>query len=83
MEEIHVCTQYLKGVTYSDVLAMPVYERRFFLGLLTKDAREREERAEEMKNNASKTKGSKGTRSSSVSGNALKNRLKSGDIPLT
>ena len=36
-------------MTYSDVLAMPTYERRYFLGLLTKQAREREEEMEEMK----------------------------------
>ena len=37
---------------------------------------------EEMKESA-KTKGSKGSRTTRVSGDALKNRLKSGDIPLT
>lgn len=81
MEEIYICTQFLKGVTYNDVLMMPTYERRYFLGLLTKDAREREEKVEEMKNNA-KNRNSKGTRTTKVSGQALKNRINSGEIPL-
>jgi hypothetical protein len=84
LEEIYICTQYLKGVTYNDVLSMPVYERRFFLSMLTKEAREKQEEAErfkeEMKN---KTSGSKGSRTTKVSGDALKSRMKSGDIPLT
>ena len=72
--------QHLKGVTYSDVLAMPVYERRFFLGLLNKDAREKQEQIEEMKEK-SQTKGGKGTRQTRVSGDALKSKMKSGQIP--
>lgn len=61
---------------------MPVYERRFYLGLLTRDTIKTQEKMEEMKESA-KTKGSKGSRTTRVSGDALKNRLKSGDIPLT
>ncbi|MGK3946716.1 hypothetical protein ABK046_51185, partial [Streptomyces caeruleatus] len=51
LEEIWICTKYMKGVNYSDVLEMPTYERRYFLGLLTKQASEREEQNEEIKNN--------------------------------
>jgi hypothetical protein len=69
----------MKGMTYSDVLEMPTYERRYFLGLLTKQAREREEQYEERKNNTKSS--SKGKRTSTVSGDALKSRIKSGDIP--
>lgn len=61
---------------------MPVYERRFFLGLLTKQNLERAEKVEEMKEQ-SKTKGSKGSRTSTVSGQALKNKIKGGDLPLS
>jgi len=68
-------------MSYNDVLSMPTYERRFFLGLLNKESREREERIEEMKAKA-QTKGGKGSRTTRVSGNALKNRMKNGDIPL-
>lgn len=74
--------QHLKGVNYSDVLAMPTYERRFFLSLLTKDLREREEKMEEMRNQHS-NKNAKGSRTTTISGEALKNRFKTGDIPLT
>lgn len=69
-------------ISYSDVLMMPTCERRFFLGLATKSAIEREEYIEEMKKNA-QNRNSKGSRSTSVSGEALKSRMKSGDIPLS
>ena len=69
-------------MSYNDVLSMPTYERRFFLGLLNKEAREREERAEELRNKT-QTKNSKGSRTTRVTGDALKNKIKSGDIPTT
>lgn len=75
--------QYLKGVTYSDVMAMPTYERRFFLGLLTKDAREREEKMEEMRKSYQNNNNSKGSRNTRISGDQLKTRMQNGDIPLT
>lgn len=74
--------QHLKGVNYNDVMNMPVYERRFFLGLLTRDTIKTQEKIEEM-NEKSSTKGSKGNRTTKVSGEGLKNRMKNGDIPLT
>ena len=58
---------------------MPTYERRYFLGLLTKDLKEREAQAEELRNKA-KVSGSKGTRKTTVSGDALKSKIKSGQI---
>ena len=67
-------------MTYSDVLAMPTYERRFFLGLLNRDVIQRQEQMDEMKDKAS-TKGSNGTRQTRVSGDALKSKMKSGQIP--
>jgi len=60
---------------------LPTYERRFFLGLLTKDARQREEDLEAMKEQQ-QTKGGKGTRQTRVSGEALKNRMKTGSLPI-
>jgi len=74
--------QHLKGVNYSDVLAMPTYERRFFLSLLTKQMREREEQMEEMQKTHN-NKNAKGSRSTTISGEALKSRFKNGDVPLT
>ena len=47
--------QHLKGVNYNDVMNMPVYERRFFLGLLTRDTIKTQEKIEEM-NEKSSTK---------------------------
>lgn len=79
-----MCTQYLKGVTYNDVLSMPTYERRFFLSLLTKEAHERREEVERMREDAkTRTSGSKGSRTTRLSGDALKSRMKNGDVPLT
>jgi hypothetical protein len=58
---------------------MPTYERRFFLSLLMKQNVERQEEVE----NAQKTQtNTKGNRKTSISGDALKSRMKSGDIPL-
>ena len=81
MEEIWICTQHMKNISYSDVLAMPTYERRYFLGLLTKDYKQKEEQLEEMKAKQT-TSNSKGKRTTSVSGDQLKNKMKSGEIPL-
>ena len=67
-------------MSYSDVLAMPTYERRFFLGLLNRDVIQRQEHMEEMKEKA-QSKGGKGTRQTRVSGDALKSKMKSGQIP--
>ena len=61
---------------------MPTYERRFFLSLLTKDIQEREQRMEEMKNK-NQQKNAKGSRTSKVSGEALKSKIKNGEIPLS
>lgn len=70
----------MDGFTYSDVLALPVYERRFFLSLKSRDVSKQKEQQEEQTKAAKSN--SKGNRSSTVSGDALKNRMKNGDIPL-
>ena len=81
---MYICTQYLKGVTYSDVLAMPTYERRFFLSLLTKEAKQREEESEKMREEMrNKSNNSKGNRNTRISGDALKTKMKNGEIPTT
>lgn len=80
---MYLCTQYLKGVTYSDVLAMPTYERRFFLSLLTKEAKEREEEAERMRDEIRNRNNGKGGRNTRISGDALKTKMKNGEIPTT
>ncbi len=56
---------------------MPTYERRFFLGLLTKDMQQRKENADQ---NAQQRQ-SKGSRTTKISGEQLKSKLKSGEIP--
>ena len=71
----------MKNMTYSDVMSMPTYERRYYLGMLTKDFERKEEQIEESKDQAS-TVGTKGSRTSKVSGNQLKNKMKTGEIPL-
>jgi hypothetical protein len=80
LEEIYICTQHLKGMSYSDVLAMPTYERRFFLGQKTRELSKQQEDMEKAKEQQ-QSKGSKGSRSTRVSGEALKNKIKSGELP--
>ena len=58
---------------------MATCERRFHLGLLTRDVQKREEEMEKMKEQT-QTKGGKGTRKSRVSGAALKSKLQSGEV---
>jgi len=67
-------------ITYSDVLIMPTAERRYYLGLLIQS---KQKEQEAMDNQTAKSSTSKGTRQSKVSGDALKSKLKSGEIPLT
>jgi hypothetical protein len=59
---------------------MPTYERRFYLSLLTKDKEREQEQYEQMKNKSGSSNG-KGNRTTKVSGQALKNKIKSGEIP--
>jgi hypothetical protein len=59
---------------------MPTYERRFFLSLLTKELREKQEYSENISKN-NQNKNSKGSRNSTISGDALKSRIRNGDIP--
>ena len=80
LEEIYICTQHLDGFTYADVLALPVYERRFFLSLKSRDISKQKEHQEEQTQAAKSN--SKGNRTTTVSGDALKNKMKNGDIPL-
>lgn len=79
MEEVHICTQHLKGFTHSDVMALPVYERRFHLSLLMKSKQQEQEHIEKQQEKT-KSNNSKGNRQSRVSGDALKNRMKRGDL---
>jgi hypothetical protein len=69
-------------MSYSDVLAMPTYERRFFLGQKTREYEKQEEQMEKSKEQQ-KSRTSKGSRTTRVSGDALKNKIKSGDLPTT
>lgn len=64
---------------YNDVLNMPTNERRFHIGMLVKNKSDEQERMKERQKNAS---GGKGTRKTTISGEALKSRIKSGDVPL-
>jgi hypothetical protein len=61
---------------------MPTYERRFFLGQKTKEVSKQEEQMEQAREQSDK-RNSKGSRTSRVSGDALKTRMQNGDIPLS
>jgi len=60
---------------------MPTYERRFFLGQKVREMAKQEEAREQYKE-TEKPKGSKGSRTSKVSGEALKTQIKGGNLPL-
>lgn len=63
---------------------MPTYERRFFLSLLTKEAKQREEETEKMREEIrNRNSSSKGSRNTRISGDALKAKMKNGEIPTT
>jgi len=80
LDEIYICKQNL-GFSYSDVLSMPTYERRYFLGLLTKQKTLNEEANDKLIDKGeNKTSTGKGTRSSTLSGSALKSKINSGEI---
>ncbi len=79
LDEIYLCLQHLKGITYSDVLMMATSERRYYLGLLTKDVEKKEAEMEKLRAKET-SKGSKGSRQTSVSGSALKSKLNNGEI---
>jgi hypothetical protein len=66
-------------IGYSDILNMPTGERRFHLNMLiTEKENEKKMYEESNKKNSS----SRGTRQTRVSGDALKNQIKSGQVPL-
>ena len=71
----------MKNMTYSDVMVMPTYERRYYLGMLTKDFERREEQLEQQKEQQA-TSGGKGSRTSKISGQQLKTKINNGDVPL-
>ena len=59
---------------------MPTAERRFHLGLLVKSKKEEQDQIEKMKSQSS---GGKGSRQTKISGDQLKNKIKSGEVPLS
>jgi hypothetical protein len=67
------------NISYGDLMTMPTYERRFYIDMFKNEMEMRKEHIEEAKNNAKS--GGKGSRSSKVSGEALKSRLKNNQIP--
>ena len=67
-------------ISYADVLSMPTYERRFFLTKFINENEKRQEQIEEQSKTNSSNNG-KGKRTTTVSGEQLKARLKSGEIP--
>ena len=68
----------MQNFTYDSVMNMPTNERRFYLARHHRRMSEQEE-----KTKTNKQSGGKGKRSSSISGDALKTKMRNGDIPLT
>lgn len=65
---------------YNDAMMMPTYERRYFINLMIKQNEKRIETIENQQ--VQKGSNSKGNRQSKISGDALKTKMMSGDIPL-
>jgi hypothetical protein len=59
---------------------MPVYERRYFLSLLSRDIENKKEYIENAEI-SNQNKNAKGNRTSKISGEALKTKIKNGLIP--
>jgi hypothetical protein len=74
-EEIYYCVKHI-GLTYQDLQNMPTYERRNYLLFFMNEQDKKREVYEKQK-----TQGGKGKQSKSVSGDMLKNKIKSGEIP--
>ena len=71
-------------MTYQDVLNCSTYERRFFLQLLMNENTKKMEAQEENMNKRSNSvsgKGNKGSRTTRIGGDQLKQKLLSGEIP--
>jgi len=79
IEEIYYCVKHI-GFTYQDVLNMSVYERRQYLSYLLNENQRKQEAIEEQKEDYT-NKNAKGSRTTRVSGDQLKSKLKSGQIP--
>jgi hypothetical protein len=75
---MHICNQLLNNLSRNDILEMPVNERRFRLNMLIRDKHRREEQMEEARQSQTKN----GSRTRKVSGDALKNMINSGNVPL-
>lgn len=58
---------------------MPTAERRFYLGLLVQSKQKEQEQYE---NSQSQKSNSKGSRQTKLSGDALKSKIKTGQVPL-
>ncbi len=80
LDEIFICTQQLKNFTREDVLAMPTFERRYYLSLLKGKI---EDQQENTQNGESVKYTGDGKRVRTVSGLSLVNKLRTGEIPNT
>ena len=58
---------------------MPTAERRFYLGLLVQSRQKEQEQYENAQTSKSNSKGSRQTK---ISGEALKSKIKTGEMPL-
>jgi hypothetical protein len=66
-------------IGYNDILIMPTAERRFYLGLLVQSKQKEQEHYENAQSSKSNSKGSRQTK---ISGDALKSKIKTGQVPL-
>jgi hypothetical protein len=57
-------------MSYTDVMDMPTYERRFFINIFTEEMEKRKEQMEEAQNKTTST--GKGTRTTKITGEQVK-----------
>jgi len=67
------------GFQYSEVMSMPVYERRFYIDMFKDEMELQKEKMDEVRENAKS--GGKGKRSKRVSGETLKSQIRNNQIP--
>jgi len=74
-DEIDICINHL-GIGYNDVLSMPTNERRYYIGKKLKAYHKQQEQQKQTEGRSSNAK----TRSTTITGDQLKAKLKSGQI---
>lgn len=80
MKEVYALMRVLNGCSYEDAMNMPTRDRKYFLHLFLNENEESESQ-DGGDNNGKIISQGKGKRTRQVSGEALKQKMKNGEIP--